>query len=153
MTPAKLPNHLDVSVREMTEADLGAGFLDALGALSEVRLTLAQARAVFAELAPNLRTYVAVWQGRVVGTTRLLVERKFIHGGGLVGHIEDVAVAPAYQHRGVGSALVGHAVAEARRSGCYKVILDCSDELAPFYERLGFRPYNRGLRLDLAARN
>jgi glucosamine-phosphate N-acetyltransferase len=147
------PQKLDVSVRELTEADLGNGFLDALAALSEVKLTAEQAKSVYAELAPNLRTYVAVLDGRVVGTTRLLVERKFIHGGGLVGHVEDVAVAPPYQHRGVGSALVRHVVAEARRLGCYKVILDCFDDLATFYARMGFRPFNRGLRLDLAPPN
>ena len=37
----------------------------------------------------------------------------------------------------------------AAKSGCYKVILDCFDPLVPFYERMGFRPFNRGLRLDL----
>jgi glucosamine-phosphate N-acetyltransferase len=140
---------LNVTVRELNESDLGNGFLDALAALSEVKLTPEQAEAVFAELAPNLRTYVAIWDSKVVGTTRLLVERKFIHGGGLVGHIEDVAVSPEYQHRGVGTALVRHAVDEAKRLGCYKVILDCFDDLASFYARMGFRPFNRGLRLDL----
>jgi glucosamine-phosphate N-acetyltransferase len=143
------PERLAVTVRELTEADLGRGFLDALSALSDVKLTAEQARAVYAELAPNLRTYVAVWHGRVIGTTRLLVERKFIHGGGLVAHIEDVAVAKPHQQRGVASALVRHAVAEAERFGCYKVILNCFDDLVPFYERIGFRAYDRGMRLDL----
>jgi glucosamine-phosphate N-acetyltransferase len=149
MNPSEPRRRLDVTVRELAESDLDHGFLDALAALSEVRLTAAEARSVYSELAPNLRTYVAVWQGKVVGTTRLLVERKFIHGGGLVGHVEDVAVAAPYQHQGIGTALVRHAVSEAKRLGCYKVILDSFDDLTPFYERLGFRPYNRGLRLDL----
>jgi glucosamine-phosphate N-acetyltransferase len=150
MEATQRPSRLEVTIRDLIETDLGNGFLDALAALSEVKLTPEQARRVYDELAPNLRTFVAVSQGRVVGTTRLLVERKFIHGGGLVGHIEDVAVAEAYQHRGVGTSLVAHAVAEAKRLGCYKVILDCFDDLAPFYERIGFRPFNRGFRLNLA---
>ena len=145
------PKHLDVSVRELTETDLGNGFLDALAALSEVKLTAEQAKSVYAELAPNLRTYVAVWDGRVVGTTRLLVERQ-VHprrrpGGARRGRCGRQAVSASRRRDGV----VRHAVAEAKRLGCYKVILDCFDELTSFYARMGFRPFNRGLRLDLTA--
>jgi glucosamine-phosphate N-acetyltransferase len=144
-----VPASPGVTVRELHEADLDNGFLDALETLTEVGMTADEARAILGELPPNLHTYVAVWQGRVVGTTSLLVERKFIHTGGRVGHIEDVAVCRSMQGRGVGTALIRYAVEEARRLDCYKVILDCFDSLVGFYERLGFRPYNRGLRLDL----
>jgi glucosamine-phosphate N-acetyltransferase len=138
-----------VVVRDLEEADLDNGFLDALAALAPVGLTAAQARAVFRERPPTLHTYVAVWQGRVVGTASLLVEPKFIHAGGRVGHIEDVAVSQTSQQHGAGSALVRHAVEQARRYGCYKVILNCAKPLAAFYERLGFRSHDHGLRLDL----
>ena len=59
------------------------------------------------------------------------------------------SVRPAMQGRGLGTALVRHAIEEARRLGCYKVILDCFEPLVGFYDRMGFRPFNRGLRLDL----
>jgi glucosamine-phosphate N-acetyltransferase len=117
MSLTRSKNRLDVTVRDLAEADLANGFLDALTALSEVKLTKEQARTVYSQLAPNLWTFVAAFQDRVVGTTRLLIERKFVGGGGLVGHVEDVAVAPPFQHRGVGTALVGHAIAAAQRSG------------------------------------
>jgi glucosamine-phosphate N-acetyltransferase len=140
---------LEVTIRELQESDLDQGFLESLSELTEVGLTPATARGVYAGLPANLHTYVAVHAGRVVGTASLLLERKFIHGGGRVGHIEDVSVARTAQRQGVGTALVRHAIVQARRYGCYKVILDCFDDLMPFYERMGFRPYNRGLRLDL----
>lgn len=87
--------------------------------------------------------------GEVIGTTTLLVEKKFIHRGGLVGHIEDVAVANGYQGRGVGSSLVEAAVRRAKEIGCYKCILDCRPELVGFYEGLGFSRHEVGMRLDL----
>jgi glucosamine-phosphate N-acetyltransferase len=62
-----------------------------------------------------------------------------------------VSVAQHAQRQGIGTALVRHAIAEAERAGCYKVILDCFDDLVQFYQRMGFQTFNRGLRLDLPA--
>jgi glucosamine-phosphate N-acetyltransferase len=98
----------------------------------------------------GVRTFLG-WAGEeVFGSVTLLVEQKFIHGGGRVGHIEDVAVRRDCQLHGVGSALVRHATEQARRLGCYKVILDCFDELVPYYGRFGYRCHNVGMRKDLA---
>lgn len=140
----------DLTVRDLRREDLDNGFLDALAALTEVGLTPEQAREVYVALPANMRTFVAMRDGRVIGTCSLLVERKFIHAGGRVGHIEDVSVAASAQRQGIGTALVRHAIAEAKRAGCYKVILDCFDDLVGFYERMGFKPFNRGLRLNLS---
>jgi glucosamine-phosphate N-acetyltransferase len=140
---------MEIIVRELTAQDLSEGFLESLASLAEVRLTPPQALEVLRNRQrAGVRTYVARMQGQVVGTATLLLEQKFIHGGGLVGHIEDVAVRGEYQGRGVGSALVQHATEEARKRGCYKVILDCFEHLVPFYGRLGYRRHNFGLRID-----
>jgi N-acetylglutamate synthase-like GNAT family acetyltransferase len=85
----------------------------------------------------------------VIGTASLLVEQKFIHQGGMVGHIEDVSVRLGYEKMGVGTALVRHATEQARKLGCYKVILDCSENLIPFYESLGFRCHAVQMRTEL----
>jgi glucosamine-phosphate N-acetyltransferase len=138
-----------IVVRALEPGDLDRGFLESLAALTEVDLTPAAARSIVAEMPSNSCTLVAEINGKVVGTATLLIERKFIHGGGRVGHIEDVSVHGDHQRQGVGTALVEHAIQTARQAGCYKVILDCFDDLVPFYERMGFRPFNRGLRLDL----
>jgi hypothetical protein len=45
--------------------------------------------------------------------------------------------------------LLRHAVEEARSLGCYKVILNCRDELVSFYERFGFHRHDNGMRMDL----
>jgi glucosamine-phosphate N-acetyltransferase len=138
-----------IVVRALEPADLDRGFLESLAALTQVDLTPEAARSIVAEMPSNSCTLVAQVHGKIVGTATLLIERKFIHGGGRVGHIEDVSVHGDHQRQGIGTALVEHAIKTARRAGCYKVILDCFDELVPFYERMGFRPFNRGLRLDL----
>ena len=56
-----------------------------------------------------------------------------------VGHIEDVVVSKEFEGRGIGMKLVRSLLEKAEIMNCYKTILDCKDELIPFYERIGFR--------------
>ena len=86
-------------------------------------------------------TYVAVdsTDGQIVGTTKLLVEQKFIRSLALAGHIEDVVTRKGYEGQGIASQLVYVALQKAKALGCYKVILDCRQELIGFYERFGFK--------------
>src|SRR5271154_7191813 len=95
-----------VRVRALKAADLTNGLIETLGALSDVEgLTPADARKLFASTKGNPVYHVLVavtGGGQVLGTTTLLVEQKFIHRGGLVGHIEDVAVRKGHEGKGVG---------------------------------------------------
>ena len=86
----------------------------------------------------------------MVGTASLIVEQKFIHGGGLVGHIEDVAVHKDHWRKGIGTAMVDQLTKLASSMRCYKVILNCFDEFVPFYTRIGYRRHDSGLRFDCA---
>jgi len=131
-------------------SDLTNGFLEVLSALSEVNLSPTEAGEVLRErLRTGIQTFVALAGNRVVGTASLLMEKKFIHGGSYVGHIEDVAVHPNYQGLGIGKALIRRIQQEARKVGCYKVILNCKEHNVAFYEHLGFRRNEIEMRFDL----
>ncbi len=137
-------------IRLMDATDLDRGFLEALNALKPVELTEQQAIEVYRDrLRSRIRTYVAIIDDRVAGTASVFIEPKFIHSGGVVGHIEDVAVHPGFQKHGIGRALVEHLLDECRKFRCYKVILDCAEGVIPFYERLGFHRWERAMRIDL----
>ena len=60
--------------------------------------------------------------------------------------LQDVMVAAASRHRGVGRRLVEAAGEGARAAGCDWLHVDFADELAPFYlDACGFRPTRAGL--------
>jgi len=71
------------------------------------------------------------------GTATLLYESKLIHGCKKVGHIEDVVVSPNYRDQGIAKHLITSLTQTASET-CYKVILDCTEELVPFYEKCSF---------------
>ena len=135
-------------IREIGGDDLDA-LQDVLLNLSAVGLGPSEARMIHdTRVHSRVLTYGYFEDDRLVGTISLLIEQKFIHKGGLAGHIEDVAVRSDCGGRGIGQALVAHAVDKCREQGCYKVILDCAENLVDFYGKSGFREAGVFMRLD-----
>ncbi|PNH60956.1 hypothetical protein VD0002_g6747 [Verticillium dahliae] len=62
-----------------------------------------------------------------------------IHSLGLVGHIEDIAVAKDQQGKKLGLRIIQALDFIAEKVGCYKSILDCSEANEGFYVKCGFR--------------
>ena len=92
---------------------------------------------------------VAVDNDVVVGTGSLIIERKFLRGGGIVGHIEDVVVDKTVRATGVGRMIVNRLVEIARENSCYKAVLNCSEDNVPFYGKCGFHCSGHEMRIDL----
>ena len=141
----------DIIVRKILESDLDSGFLESLDSLRKSSdLDKNKAKEILKKINqnPNHTIFVAQYQGRIIGSTTLLIEQKFIHGGGKVGHIEDVVVSKEFQSKGVGVIIIKAVLEYAKSQGCYKTILDCDDTVKPFYEKLGFSRHSNGMRYD-----
>jgi glucosamine-phosphate N-acetyltransferase len=142
---------IDIKIRELEEKDLFNGFLESLDSLRKASdLSPKKAKEIFKKIKSdkNYKIYVAVLDSKVVGTTTLFIEQKFIHDGGKVGHIEDVAVRKEYQGKGIGQKVVKALLEYAKKEGCYKTILDCTDDLTSFYEKMGFKRHSSSMRFD-----
>ena len=141
----------EVSIRKLEEKDLLNGFLTSLDTLRKASdIDSVKAREIFNKIDTNPEhvIFVAVFNGKIVGSTTLLIEQKFIHQGGLVGHIEDVVVSKDMQGQKIGEKLILVALDQAKKSGCYKTILDCLDDVKSFYEKLGFKFHSNAMRFD-----
>ena len=141
----------EIEIREIEEADLEKGFLETLDFLRNAsELDRNKAKEILKEIKqnPNHIIHVATDGEKIVGATTLLIEKKFIHDGGLVGHIEDVVVRKDYEGKGVGIKLVTSMLERAKEKNCYKTILDCKDDVKQFYERIGFKCESNGMRYD-----
>lgn len=105
-------------------------------------LPLDRAEAIFERMQsyPDYRLFVAELDGRIVGTFALLIMDNLGHQGAPSGILEDVAVDPAHQGRGIGREMVHHALEECRTKGCYKLALTSNlkrSRAHAFYEKLG----------------
>lgn len=94
-------------------------------------------------------TYIVLQNEECVATASMFFERKFINNGGIVAHIEDVAVRPDLQLKGLGKLIMTHCEKMAKTKGCYKVILNCNDDNVGFYEKLGYYKKENQMRKDI----
>lgn len=141
----------DVTFRKLEESDIMGGFLESLDSLRKASdLSEEKAKEIFNKIKsnPNHVVFVAVLDSKVIGSTTLLIEPKFIHKGGKVGHIEDVVIAKEYQGTGIGEKLINFVLDHAKQNQCYKTILDCTDDLKQFYEKIGFKKHSNCMRFD-----
>jgi GNAT superfamily N-acetyltransferase len=102
---------------------------------------------------PDYTLYVAENDGCIVGSFALLVMDNLGHLGAPSGIIEDVVVAPTFQGKGVGRAMMTFARDRCRAKGCYKIVLSSNakrERAHAFYESLGFARHGYSFRLDLA---
>ena len=141
----------ELIIREIIESDLENGFLESLDNLRQSsNLEPNSARNILKKILENENhiIHVAELNGKIVGSTTLLIEQKFIHEGGFVGHIEDVVVNKEFEGQGIGMKLVLSLLDVAKEKKCYKTILNCEDKLIPFYEKIGFKQKSTEMRFD-----
>ncbi|KAI9788874.1 MAG: Glucosamine-phosphate N-acetyltransferase-like protein [Peltula sp. TS41687] len=135
------------SLRPLQRTDFHAGFLDVLRVLTTVGDVTEERWNERYEWMSKRNAdghgdyfVLIIWDGqKVVGTGTLMVERKFIHDLGLVGHIEDIAVAKDQQGKKLGLRMIQALDYVAEKVGCYKSILDCSEANEGFYVKCGFK--------------
>ena len=101
---------------------------------------------------PNNLVIVAEDQGRVVGCLQVTFIANLSFEGGRRALIEAVRVADSHQGRGLGRAIVEHAIELAKERNCRMVQLTSNQqrpEAIKFYERIGFQPTHIGFKLYL----
>ena len=79
---------------------------------------------------------------QIHGAITALYERKIIHNGGIVCHVEDFVVDKNQRNKNIGTQLLTHVIEDAKMRNAYKIILDCKSELEYFYSKFGFSSKN-----------
>ncbi|KAJ3214875.1 Glucosamine-phosphate N-acetyltransferase-like protein [Clydaea vesicula] len=130
-------------VRPLSDNDFDKGFLTCLEMLTTIGpMTKAQFKDRFSYLKKHSHEYFTIViedtkKGVIVGAGTLLVERKFVHLNGLVGHIEDIVTHKDYRGLNLGLRVIDTLKYIGLKTGCYKV--DCSEKNVPFYVKCGFK--------------
>lgn len=116
-------------------------------------MTSSEAGLVFSRFSayPFYKLYVACMGERVAGTFALLIMDNLAHHGKPSAIVEDVAVDPVFQGRGIGKAMMTFAREICRARGCYKLSLSSNQvrkDAHAFYESIGFERHGYSFRVQ-----
>jgi GNAT superfamily N-acetyltransferase len=147
---------VSTAIREATEADVG-GILELYaqpGVDDGAMLPLDEARRLFAKFKtyPDYCIYVAVDGDEIVGTFAMAIMDNLGHLGAPSALVEDVAVRPDRQGRGIGKQMMWFAMECARAARCYKLALSSNlkrDAAHAFYHSLGFQRHGHSFLVTL----
>ena len=137
-------------IREIEGTDLNDSYFELLSQLSGELKPCNVYNMWKAYLNGSSKTYVYLDEdNNIIGSSTVFIEDKFLHCGSRVGHIEDVVVDRECRVKGVGTAMINQCVEYAQAQDCYKVILDCAENIIPFYVKCGFMPASYCMRYNL----
>lgn len=75
---------------------------------------------------------------KIVASGTIIFEPKIIRGGKYVGHIEDIVVLKEMRGNNISKTILDLLKVHAMYNNCYKVILDCSEDVKNVYIKNGF---------------
>lgn len=122
-------------MRPLAKTDLSRGFISVLTVLTsapEVSETRYAETFDAMKSFNNYFTLVIVSRAtdKIVGSGTVFIEQKFIRNLGKVGHIEDIVVDKNMQGRKLGLRIINALTEISETRGCYKTILNCSEDNA-----------------------
>ncbi|KAJ3498491.1 hypothetical protein NLG97_g1093 [Lecanicillium saksenae] len=131
------------TIRPLQKGDYAKGFIECLRDLTWMaEVTESEFNERYDEMDSGGKGpyyYLVIeYEGRIVGTGLVLAEKKFIHNRCTVGHIEEICISKDHQSRGLGRLLMNALNSVADNAGCYKTILNCSEEKQTFYKKCGY---------------
>jgi glucosamine-phosphate N-acetyltransferase len=129
-------------IRHIDDVDIDNHYIQLLGQLTQIdSLDKTQPDEFLRSLNKSHALFVIedYNTNKIVATGTILIETKLIHNNGKIGHIEDIVVNKSYRGFGLGKQMIDHLSKYAKNQGCYKCILDCSEENILFYEKCGYK--------------
>jgi glucosamine-phosphate N-acetyltransferase len=76
---------------------------------------------------------------KIIASGTIIIEPKIIRGGKNVGHVEDIVVCKEYSSNGICNDILEMLKIIARENDCYKIILDCFENLKSVYSKAKFK--------------
>ena len=153
------------SIKFIDLMDLMNKYIDNFDIIKEKHLSLLSELSIVTELDNNLYlehvekisnmgTIIVCYIGTplsenfdIIASGTIIIEPKFIRGGKNVGHIEDIVVKNTYRGKHLSKDILNILKNISRENNCYKVILDCNEEVQRVYIKLGFE--QKGIQMGL----
>lgn len=127
-------------IRKLNILDYELKFIDLLSHLTKVKNI---SENEFINQYNNLKSsdlhLVIEKDNKIVGYGAIIIDFKFYRNCKNVGHIEDIVIHPDYRGNGLSKKIINQLIDYGKNMNCYKIVLNCNENLKDFYKNLGFK--------------
>lgn len=86
----------------------------------------------------NSHIIVIEYDNKIIGTAKIFIEYKLHNNFKNIGHIEDFVIDEKFRKNGLGYLLIDKLIEIAKNNNCYKIVLNCNDDVINFYKKNNF---------------
>jgi predicted GNAT family N-acyltransferase len=86
----------------------------------------------------NATIWVIEHNNEIIASATIIYECKYVNNISIAAHIEDVVVKKTFRGKGLGKLLIEHLIDFANQNKCYKITLNCDNNLCNFFKKNGF---------------
>lgn len=135
----------NIIIRNIHNNDINKNILNILNQLSNTKTISKHFFSQFLKTLNNNHQIIVIEDtinNIIIGMGTIIIEQKIIHNMGKVAHIEDIVIDTNYRKRGLATKLLTKLKSIAMHNKCYKIILNCNENLIKYYEKNGFLQKN-----------
>ena len=117
-------------------------YIKLISQLKPTNINKFELKDILDSLHDNHKIFILSDNDKIIGSITFLLEQKIIHDGKFVLHVEDVIIDNTYRGINLGKQLLDFSKDYAVKHNCYKIILNCNDNVKKFYNKSGFSETN-----------
>ena len=124
-----------MTIRLITENDYYKNYMNLINYFTKNPRSVS-----FEEFKENLTNNIFVIEKNniIIASIKLLIEKKLHNNFVNMCHIEDFVILEKYRGQGYGKQLMDFAKKYAKENNCYKIVLNCNDDIIEFYKKQDF---------------
>lgn len=126
-------------IRKLKLNDYFKNYLDLINNFTKdiTKISFIRFKNLFLNQMINEDIFIYEENNKIIGNIKIIKEQKFHNNFMYILHIEDLIVDKNYRRKGIATKLINY-VLKYKTNNCYKIVLNCNNELLQFYEKFNF---------------
>lgn len=126
-------------IRKLRVSDYKLKFIDLLSHLTNItHISENEFINQYNNLRSNDLHLVIEKDNKIIAYGSIIIDFKFYRNCKNIGHIEDIVIHPDYRGNGLSKQIINELIKYGKNMNCYKIVLNCDQNLTLFYTHLGF---------------
>lgn len=134
-------------IRKLNKKDYNSNYINLMQKFSNFKTKISKEyfESYIDRLGNNVKIYVIVKDNSIIGSATIFLLEKIHNNINKIGFIQDVFIDEIHRGNKYGKKLIKY-ICEKYKNECYKIILNCNDDVIPFYKKIGF--YQKGFEFE-----